>query len=80
MMEKIESPSCIRKIKDEGIVVMLSDGVVSSLDDKFIEDELKKCDGENSKCIADAIMKRASEIKNNKIDDDMTVIVAKIQS
>lgn len=80
IMEKIESPSCTRKIKDEAVVVMLSDGVVSGIDDKFIEEELKKCDGENSKYIADAIMKRASEIKNNKIDDDMTVIVAKIQS
>ena len=80
IMEKIESPSCTRKIKDEGIVVMISDGVVNGIDDNFIQDVLKKCQGENSKYIADTIIKKASEIKDNKIEDDMTVVVARIRN
>lgn len=71
------------KLRDGDIIVIISDGILDvdkNLIDKniWVKDILKEIQSRNPQVIADEILDRAIERSNNKIGDDMTVLVTKI--
>lgn len=65
------------------IVVMVSDGIVDAgknknLGDNWLTYFLKKIETTNPKDIADEIINKALELQDEKIEDDMTVLVTKV--
>ena len=80
IMEKMDSPSCKRNIKDECMVVMISDGIVDSGKEGWIERELSTLKTENPKTVSEVILKKAVENCGGTPNDDMTVVAARVWS
>ena len=69
-------------LDDGDIIVMMSDGVldanIDAIDkEKWMADVIQNIDSVNPKNIANLIMKEANMACNNKIKDDMTILVTK---
>lgn len=83
MLDKVDIESTKKKLKDNDLIVMITDGVIDSVgetDEKkiWIENLLKNYRGNNPQDIADFILEEAKNNMGGNIDDDMTVLVARV--
>ena len=70
-------------IKDGNFIIMMTDGLLDSKSDtvqkeNWIKQKLMKINSTNSQQIADYLIRMGIKNYNNKIADDMTVLVAKV--
>lgn len=93
-VEKLSSPSLpagicpdinpcrfTRQLKDDTLIVMVSDGVENaSSDPSWLEEGLSGIDSVNPHIIADKILDLAMNAGGGKAKDDMTVIVSRIKA
>ena len=77
ILSSVDMETSRMTFKKDDYIIMLSDGVHSACDN-WIEDYLLNNNSTSPQVIADEIINEAIKIKNGKIDDDMTVMVAKI--
>lgn len=81
ILDEIGVESEYVKLKNGDMLVMVSDGVVDAggeLKEKWITNFLREYDSVNPRDVAEAVLKRAKELCNGNISDDMTVLVSKI--
>lgn len=78
IMERVDSPSCVRKIKGESMIIMMSDGVYESAEEGWVEKALCDIHTANPKVMSDTLLKKAIENCNGERKDDMTVIAARV--
>lgn len=83
VLSKIDAEVTVRSLADSDIIVMVSDGIIdssSSLNNKegFIISVLENSSNASPAEIADEILNRAINNSKGSINDDMTVLAAKI--
>ena len=77
ILSSVDMETSKMTFKGGDYIIMLSDGVHSACDN-WIEDFLLNHNYNSPQIVADEIITEAIKMKNGKIDDDMTVIVASI--
>lgn len=77
ILSSVDMETSKMNVKDGDYIIMLSDGVHSACDN-WIEEFLLNHNYNTPQIFADEIINEAIRMKNGKIDDDMTVIVANI--
>lgn len=83
-VDKIDVEKIKMNLKNGDLIVMVSDGVVDidkhhMLDYTWIEDYLTQCTKDPKK-LALEILEKAKELSGENIQDDMTVLVCKVQA
>ena len=83
-VDKIEIDKVKIKLKNGDLIIMISDGIVDvdknhMLDYTWLEDYLVQCTKDPKK-LALEILEKAKELSGKNIQDDMTVLVCKIQA
>lgn len=82
-VDKIDIDKVKVSLKNGDLIVMISDGIVDidknhMLDYRWIEDYLVQCTKDPKK-LAFEILEKAKELSGKNIQDDMTVLVCKVQ-
>lgn len=82
MLDKVDMEVTKRKLKDNDLVIMVTDGVIDSNTDfvnkeLWIEKILKGYRGNNPQDIADYILEQAKNNSGGHVQDDMTVLVSR---
>ncbi|MBQ6999009.1 MAG: stage II sporulation protein E [Clostridia bacterium] len=79
IIEEIKPKHFSKKLENDTLIVMVSDGVEgASTDDKWLEKRLKTMDTVNPHVIADKVLELAVYQSGGKAKDDMTVIATRI--
>ncbi len=79
IIEEIKPKHFSKKLDNDTLIVMVSDGVEgASADDKWLEKRLKNMDTVNPHVIADKVLELAVYHCGGKAKDDMTVIATRI--
>jgi stage II sporulation protein E len=83
ILNHIDMELSSKTVSEGDYIVMMSDGVLDSKEEDvsketWVKDALLNIESTNPQEIADGIMNIAVENRGNKIDDDMTVLVAKV--
>lgn len=77
ILKDIDVETSSKKLENGDYIVMISDGI-HSVSDNWITDYISKLDNLSPQVMADDILNEAVRLKNDCIDDDMTVMVAKL--
>lgn len=77
ILKEIDTKVFSAELKPDDIIVMVSDGLYTK-DNKWLKDFIADCDEKSPKAFSEKIMEEAVRRKSNIIDDDMTVVTAKI--
>lgn len=80
ILEKVDLTQCVRKIKKDSMIIMMSDGVADSGEENWEMETLKEINSKNPKVISDILIKKALENTDGEKKDDMTVIAARVWS
>lgn len=83
VLDKVDVDITSKNVRNGDIIVVISDGVLDYNDDvvgrtDWLTDYLEKTTIVSPGELAEDILKHAKELSNNKIKDDMTIIVNKI--
>jgi stage II sporulation protein E len=84
ILNNIEFYSIKQQLQDDDLIVMISDGVLDARRDlinkeEWVKQTLQRIDYNDPQQIADYILERAARYSGGRIEDDMTVIVAKVK-
>ncbi len=83
ILNDVDVETCTRKIKDNDVIIMVTDGVLEISDtlaekNTWLFEALSKFKSNNPQDIAEFILGEAEKISKNVIRDDMTVLVARV--
>jgi len=83
VFNRVDSETYKRALKDNDIIVMVTDGVLEIDDlgfnkEKWVVEYLEKLKTNNPEHIARKLLDKAKEISRGRIKDDMTILVVKI--
>lgn len=83
ILDKVDMEITKKRLKDNDLIIMITDGILdsnknNSLNEEWLEKVLKDFKSYNPQDVADYILKSAKENADGNIDDDMTVLVAKL--
>lgn len=83
VLDKVDVDITSKNVRNGDIIVVVSDGVLDYNDDAvgrtdWLVDYLEKTTIVSPGELAEDILKHAKELSNNKIKDDMTIVVNKI--
>ncbi|AOY75518.1 stage II sporulation protein E [Clostridium formicaceticum] len=81
ILKDIQYNENVQKIEDGDFIVMVSDGILEvskEEGEQWLEDFLASTETRNPQDLADKILEKALNLNNNKVRDDMTVLVTKV--
>ncbi len=81
VMMGVDKQTCVRRVQNETMLVMVSDGIIDSAkdgDDTWITRLLGETVSYNPQTIANIVLKKALENCGGKACDDMTVMAARV--
>lgn len=83
VLDKVDIDIQKKKIKSGDLIVMISDGVLDYNDSNigklnWIVEYLEKTKKNNPKEVASGLLNEAIKLRNNKVKDDMTILVSKV--
>ncbi|AKL93639.1 stage II sporulation protein E [Clostridium aceticum] len=81
ILKDIQYNENVQNIEDGDLIIMVSDGILEvnkEEGEQWLEEFLASVETRNPQDLADRILEKALHLNNNKVKDDMTVLVTKI--
>lgn len=83
ILSKVDIETQKRQLQDGDMIIMVSDGILDVEKDKFNQENtfinlIEEVDTNNPRYMADSLLEKAKDLICGEIDDDMTIIVARI--
>ncbi len=83
ILSKVDIETQKRQLRDGDMVIMVSDGILDVEKDKFNQEDtfinlIEEVDTNNPQYMADSLLEKAKDLICGEIDDDMTIVVARI--
>lgn len=83
ILNKVDVEIQKRQLRDGDMVIMVSDGILDVEKDKFNQEEtfislIEEVDTNNPQYMADRLLEKAQDLICGEINDDMTIIVARV--
>ncbi|HHX63061.1 MAG TPA: stage II sporulation protein E [Epulopiscium sp.] len=83
ILSKVDIETQKRQLRDGDMIIMVSDGILDIEKDKFNQENtfirlIEEVDTNNPQYMADSLLEKAKDLICGEIDDDMTIIVARI--
>ncbi|MBE7031239.1 MAG: stage II sporulation protein E [Ruminococcaceae bacterium] len=78
VFREVQMEKCIRRLEEETLVVMLSDGIADAGGNGWVAEALRTLDTSNPQTISDRLLEEAILRSGNGAFDDMTVLTLRI--
>lgn len=82
ILDNVEPDTANRRVKHGDIIIMMTDGVLDPDSDeqkeRWVASVMKRCKAGDPQVVADFIMAEAKKVHKDVLEDDMTVLVARV--
>lgn len=83
ILNKVDVEVQKRQLRDGDMIIMVSDGILDIEKNRFNQEDtfinlIEEVDTNNPQFMADSLLEKAQNLICGKIDDDMTIIVARV--